>query len=859
VSIGPTWGDAHIDVHADTASLRRELRVAAAEAGKEFGTDWGEEADSSLGREMSVLGRHVENGMRKGGRTSGTNWAKEFEDEVGRRLKRADLDLVNAGVTGDWSKVIGRFGNLEEAITGVRQRFDEMAKSSDLSKASIQDLNGSFDAFTTKIRHDDAFGRMQVEAEEMNRSFKASAREIADEASKIEKSFHDDEDAAFRLNKQFDRDQTVKYREGLAQTRRESSALHFEITKMLKAHDDEDRALQKVRDSAHDLALEWERGGHVARRGISRVTGALSDYEGHVSVLGRLAGSRNNFLNLVGIAAGGAETAIGNFVDKLAEIPDKFANLGQVAASNGGGVGGFFAAIGSLFSGGGDITSLVKAAVAMAAFTAAVEFGTFAVGQLVTLLSGLVAILTALAGSVVLGAISALGVLGAGALALAGGVGALVVAFAKMDDATKQLYSDALKPITGWFNDLGKTINAGFLTTLTGQIDGIKSVLNGFVGPLLLSSATALQDVFSYFVAAFNRPEVQQSLSVLLDYLPGILSNLGQAFVDFTTGLIGFFATLAPYALTISQSLADAAVKFSDLANASGADGQSPLQMFLAIANDSLNSILDLTGKVGTALLDLFVQVAPTGNDFLASITGIVQQFDDWVNSEDGRQQISDWMAFARDLADLLWQSVQKIGQMIDDLDTPQNRASLLGIIGMFNGLLDWIDKVIVKMSAIPDAIGRAANAFHAFESVAANTLGRIAGTINNIIDAVGRLISALGRIRAPSALHDIGSALGNLASALPLGATGMITSGPTIAGEAGREAIVPLERPLSQVDPSVRWLAAIAQGRGGNMGAQTAPSTTKVIEQGAIQVIYPGTDGRIAASMLLDAIAERM
>jgi hypothetical protein len=35
-----------------------------------------------------------------------------------------------------------------------------------------------------------------------------------------------------------------------------------------------------------------------------------------------------------------------------------------------------------------------------------------------------------------------------------------------------------------------------------------------------------------------------------------------------------------------------------------------------------------------------------------------------------------------------------------------------------------------------------------------------------------------------------------------------------TIIGESGREAIVPLSRPLGQVDPSVRMLSAIAQGK---------------------------------------------
>ena len=39
MSLGPEWGNAHIEVHADTSPLRRELRAAAATSGKEFGKD----------------------------------------------------------------------------------------------------------------------------------------------------------------------------------------------------------------------------------------------------------------------------------------------------------------------------------------------------------------------------------------------------------------------------------------------------------------------------------------------------------------------------------------------------------------------------------------------------------------------------------------------------------------------------------------------------------------------------------------------------------------------------------------------------------------------------------------------------
>ena len=91
--------------------------------------------------------------------------------------------------------------------------------------------------------------------------------------------------------------------------------------------------------------------------------------------------------------------------------------------------------------------------------------------------------------------------------------------------------------------------------------------------------------------------------------------------------------------------------------------------------------------------------------------------------------------------------------------------------------------------------------------------------------------------------------------------ASGGLLSGPRhiLAGEAGPEAIVPLNRALGQVDPSVRWLSAIAQGKttpamanGGVVGG----GKQVTIEAGAI-VIQGSNDGRATALEVVDAIAE--
>lgn len=83
--------------------------------------------------------------------------------------------------------------------------------------------------------------------------------------------------------------------------------------------------------------------------------------------------------------------------------------------------------------------------------------------------------------------------------------------------------------------------------------------------------------------------------------------------------------------------------------------------------------------------------------------------------------------------------------------------------------------------------------------------------------------------------------------------------------GEAGPEAIVPLRRPLNQVDPSVRALSAIAQGLpipgglGGSIqSTESRPSRTLTISPGAI-VIQGDRAPETTATNVVNRIAQRL
>ena len=151
------------------------------------------------------------------------------------------------------------------------------------------------------------------------------------------------------------------------------------------------------------------------------------------------------------------------------------------------------------------------------------------------------------------------------------------------------------------------------------------------------------------------------------------------------------------------------------------------------------------------------------------------------------------------------------------------------------------------------------------------NFWGGLAGAVRSAADTVVSIVnSMLGPIR--TAIREVQNFLGLSGQAKSAGAGGRsnsqgfaaggILNGPRriLAGEAGREAIVPMNRALSQVDPSVRWLSAIAQGKTAHMasGGVVGGGKTVNIDPGAIIVQGVQNPDRVA-TLVVNRIAERI
>jgi hypothetical protein len=119
---------------------------------------------------------------------------------------------------------------------------------------------------------------------------------------------------------------------------------------------------------------------------------------------------------------------------------------------------------------------------------------------------------------------------------------------------------------------------------------------------------------------------------------------------------------------------------------------------------------------------------------------------------------------------------------------------------------------------------------------------------VGRVIDQVRTLIGWLGKIKFPS----IPKSISNLAGKLFASGGIATTATRAIVGEAGPEAVIPLTRPLSQVDPSVRAMAAMLRGQGGQGTSTSTQGPTKVVNN-TIEVYSAASDPEAVAVQIVN------
>lgn len=889
-SVGAAYVEIFVDASGVPGELRREMRQAEDtmnDAGiahrKSYQEGWEKENErhpsidairKSLNRgagKLEATGQFLAgktmDGMRKG---FVSRWGPRVGNKITDQLRESIEHGFDPGALGD---LIERdMGNLvHRAVAAIKKEDDAIAEFGRSMEKSMHD------AATANNRE---VGRMQKKMEDFERTFHKAMGEVDRDVEKtmsdigrtMQKAGRDVETTTNLISKGFN---TV-------------------------ARDSE--KLKKAEKNTRLLILVSRMIGRVADKMNAK---PRNDFLNAVIGLGR-AGVRlaSVFPRILDLGVRAFSAVIGRVTDTIAAFSEArragssmFQALVAAGTTATEGLGAVFATIAST-------GPLALGALAIA--IAAVELS---IGPLIATLSLLAGAVTALAASITFAIAGAIAPL-VGLLApLAIGVGTVAAAFIGMDKATKKMLKESFRPLMKEFKALGAVAREGLFYNLEQQTRGFGNVFKA-MRPLVRQTGRAISDVITGWLDLMRGPGFTAFLNSMTTFVPDAIRSLGRIAGNVFSGLGGVFVALEPTVRRFLDWLERITGSFSRFAQSP--EGQTKMKKFFDDAGDSASKVGTLIDRVAGLLRRLMDQGRGTGDSFIDNLSAKVQDFIDYLDAHPNA--ISDWFSDAQSLANKIGRIADSVLRITDALDNTATRAAASATFGLIETLARGADTALSGVSAAIGVMSRGLSRLKTAATVAAQGVLR---ALANVIDGYAAVIHAGSLIPGPlgaafravgDKVHDAAVKVRGLASdlnktpkkkeinvAITGGAAaaiagihqdlnnlpenmtihvaiqasisaavaagrghamgGLITR-PTMSwiGEDGPEAVVPLNRSLSRVDPAVRELSAIAQGkapglaRGGVRGGRT-------VDASGWTIVTPGADSRAVASEVVNRL----
>lgn len=859
--LGTEVGDAYIEVHASTGPFRRELRKEARAAAQDFGKRFGERLDKSVDSQLTPLGVRIREKLTEEGKLSGEGFSKAMEKSVLGSAKDLDRALASAATSGDFSRLISQFRSADEATAALNKRLGELRSAQEINLGESNRIIASYKRYIKTVQE-----MTKAEADAAAEKKRVAAQ---DRANTILARGHNAE--------------VKKLTTSLGKLQAGMAALDAKPNIDLR---DDLKALKEFTAAAKDST--------------DKVGKAFS-----ISLLGRLKGSRNDFLNIVG--------SIGQFIEKTSArivskgfdlIGTSLANLGTRLLQVGGPLGGIGQLLGMVGQrvqglGAGGIDGLIVQFAAMAfAIQASIQVaGVFAAG--LSLLTGAVVALATTIGGALLGALTLLGPILAGAAA---GAGALILGFTGLSDAQKA----AFDPLKALFDETRKAVQEALFQDVGNQIDGLIGVLGPLQG-FLVTVANATREWFNQMLAAFDPAgPLGASMDILGQTLPGLFTSLLTLLTNLSAGLVGLFAAAAPAAQLFLDKLNGVVSRFAEWATS--AEGQETINAFLTRALEIMSQLWGIAVELGRTLSIFWAEGNEAGGTFLEKIRGILENFNNWLNTPEGREALSQW--FADSVV-----AIQKVGEVLgalirlfDELDNPLTRQAFTFLLQA----LKWVVEAIVfgqtvfqsftnKVQSGAIAVRAAFGTISAVIQVARGHLQLLTDaarlSFQRISDFFGRVPGAISAAfgRAGDILYDAGRQIMNgLKNGIAAAAAAVyrfisgvaagisyafksalgIRSPSRVFAEYGKNISEGLARGIAEstglvdaalgnlVDSSmlsnINTPVSNLATQGSATSASTAASAGSTFENGAITVVAPYADPMLVAVEVMDALAVR-
>lgn len=311
----------------------------------------------------------------------------------------------------------------------------------------------------------------------------------------------------------------------------------------------------------------------------------------------------------------------------------------------------------------------------------------------------------------------------------------------KIDEALKKLSPSArgvareFQKLQPFFKGLQQDVQESFFSRLTGSLTALQKALGPAVSGGLQNVAFALGSFVDQLLKLAARPETANLLSKLFATTSKIIADAGPGVLKFLSAIGKAIEGALPSLEKLGTKLGDAFAEFGDFIIDKVNDGS--FQEFLDSAFVTLEKIGVIVLEVLGLFKDMFATTDESGQTFLDDVAEAVRKLREFFQSPEGKQFLENMITLAEDFGDIMIFVT----------------AQVAGLLHTLAAGIELIRKLSVAIDVLSGKTGK--------------------------LNGIGQGLS------------------GKAASLLPKFAQGGITSGPSIAGEAGPEAVLPLNNPV--------------------------------------------------------------
>ena len=867
-----TIGRVEYDASIDGKRLPAEARKFGRQAGGEMGAQASKAFSSEFDETLTKYGKTWVRTLSKDGRYAGLGFSQAMKDVVRGEMNNLVRDMADVfGRKGGIEEWASRMETAGEAVETLRANLARMNAVGAISEKQYDGLSKQVDRYEQNIT------AARIAQSEMNMQQSEFNRNAASVETALDSLAAKHEDARFRqwqadvrfnqsLQAQFDHIKAVE---------KANADYAAEMDKAAKKQASARTEIDKTTASLDKQGFGWKSLSHNTRQ-WTLIIGAVMAAGGELAPLGSAIGSSITVAaGALGAAAIGTGVLIAALQDLNGELTELPAAI-QPAAAAWQGLGDEFGLLQDLIQ-----ETALSDAVAdfdslrstVEALRPAFEVVAESVGRVIDL--------------------------------FAAGIAPGTAGFQNLYDliaASGPVFETLAAAASSFFEGLGNVfvisipfveLFAGHLQDLadrflawTQSIEGEQALQQWFEnGVTIMSALEPLIGAVADALASLVTPETVAMTVSFLDTLTQLSPILGEFLLALAQlDIFGLIAELILAVFIALQPLLPALGEFGRILSEGISLALMQLAPMLAQLIASLAPILPIVAELAVGLLTALLPVFPPLIDALVMLIDAIVPILPSVSELAIilAELLVDAIVGLIPVIIPLIESFVSLLQMITPimpaiivliqaaliplmLSTELLLPILAFLMDLFVMLLDPIRAIFGPISDNADAMDIMSDATDGlqgsmddFKAMIGNWGDVVEGVLGGVTDAIQGVIgwfqslftTAAQEVNAPNVTES-----GRGRARLAAGALVTSETRATI-GEAGSEMVVPLQRPLSQVDPAVRQVAAFAQGRLPGGGGTSSVGKQVNFGEGSIVVQSPVDDGRVVAEQVVDRIA---